>query len=153
MPSTHDQPQTTSPRQTFRAAYLEARDGAVERCRVEMREGDAIGNAAISRCIAAIEALDVRHAMNWRLRELCRAALDALTADIDPCLEKREPDEPMFILLARDSAAPATIERWCELRLMEIWTGARPDTPEEHEHIRSVRAKADQFRAWREANR
>lgn len=31
---------------------------------------------------------------------------------IDPCLEKREEGEPMFILLGRDSAAPEAIEAW-----------------------------------------
>ncbi len=74
-------------------------------------------------------------------------------ASIDPCLEKREPDEPMFILLGRDSAAPSTIETWCSLRANEIMTGARPDTDEEWDHVRQVRVKAKAFREWRDANR
>jgi hypothetical protein len=73
--------------------------------------------------------------------------------ELDPCIVKREQDEPMFVLLARDSSAPETIERWCELRLAEIERGAHPDTPDEHEHINEVFRKAATFRAWRAANR
>jgi hypothetical protein len=73
--------------------------------------------------------------------------------EIDPCLVKREPGEPMFILLARDSAAPDTIEDWCMRRYAEIRSGARPDTPQERAHIDEVLAKVAVFRAWRKANR
>lgn len=72
---------------------------------------------------------------------------------IDPCLAKREPDEPMFILLARDSCAVPTMDFWCNQREREIWDGLRPDTPEEREHIKQVRQKADAFRQWRYQNR
>lgn len=74
-------------------------------------------------------------------------------ASLDPCLEKREPDEPMFILLARDSAAPETIEEWCRRREYEITTGLRPDTEDERDHIHQVRHKVGAFRAWRSAHR
>lgn len=76
-----------------------------------------------------------------------------IDSNIDPCLEKREHDEPMFILLARDSAAPNTILIWCKLREDEIRNGTRLDTQEEHEHITEVRQKANLFREWRKANR
>lgn len=32
------------------------------------------------------------------------------------CYEKAEPDEPMFILLARDPVAPVLVRLWCQLR-------------------------------------
>lgn len=32
------------------------------------------------------------------------------------CYEKAEPDEPMFILLARDPMAPILVELWASLR-------------------------------------
>jgi hypothetical protein len=76
-----------------------------------------------------------------------------VAASLDPCLEKREDDEPMFILLARDSVAPRVLEVWCHEREVEIGSGVRPNTPEEQQHIAQVRAKADAFRAWRLDNR
>lgn len=81
------------------------------------------------------------------------ARLRTVAVSIDPCLEKREPDEPMFILLGRDSAAPKTIEAWCRQREIEIGIGLRPDTDDERNHIQQVRAKAFAFREWRSANR
>ena len=74
-------------------------------------------------------------------------------ASLDPCLEKREQDEPMFILLARDSAAPAAIEAWCRARAIEIERGQRPGTEAEWSHINQVSEKAIVFRTWRKANR
>lgn len=35
----------------------------------------------------------------------------------DSCINKAEPNEMMFVLLARDAAAPATIRFWCEERV------------------------------------
>lgn len=32
------------------------------------------------------------------------------------CYEKAEPDEPMFVLLARDPLAPILVELWAQLR-------------------------------------
>jgi hypothetical protein len=74
-------------------------------------------------------------------------------ASIDPCLEKREPDEPMFILLARDSSAPETMEFWCREREAEIRLALRDDTQQEREHIEQVRAKVGACRVWRKINR
>ena len=79
--------------------------------------------------------------------------MKTVPVSIDPCLEKRELDEPMFILLARDSVAPSTIDWWCRQREREIADGLRPDTKDERDHIAQVRAKADAFRAWRFQNR
>lgn len=69
MPSNPD-----APRSAFREGYLKAMEGAVDRCRIELRGGD-ISNVAIFRCIDAIEALDVRHAMNARLATKVREAV------------------------------------------------------------------------------
>lgn len=73
--------------------------------------------------------------------------------NIDPCLEKRENGEPMFILLARDSTAPIAMDMWCGVREHEIETGRRPDTPQEHEHIAQVRQKVEEFETWRKKHR
>ena len=35
------------------------------------------------------------------------------------CYEKAEPDEPMFVLLARDKHAPTLIWLWCAMREMD----------------------------------
>lgn len=80
-----------------------------------------------------------------------QAQKDAMA--LDPCLAKREADEPMFILLARDTAAPGAIEKWCEERELGITTGRRPDTPHERQHIDEVRAKVRMFNAWRKEHR
>ncbi len=83
-----------------------------------------------------------------RVAEVVKAAWDAeLTTD--PCLVKREPGEPMFVLLARNSSTPETMEKWCDLRANEIARGVRPDTTQERDHIEEVRGKAAVFRSWR----
>ena len=35
------------------------------------------------------------------------------------CYENAKPDEPMFILLARDAGAPALVEKWAQERLLQ----------------------------------
>lgn len=90
---------------------------------------------------------------------LSQPLIDALTTPPaepplpDPCLAKREPNEPMFVLLARDSCAPATLEFWCQARQAQIATGVRPDTEGERAHIAEITARAAEFRAWRAAHR
>ena len=76
---------------------------------------------------------------------------EALSAD--PCLEKRKAGEPVFVLLARDSAAPSAMETWCRVRMNAIRNGFHNNTDEERDQVRSVALKAEQFRAWRSANR
>jgi hypothetical protein len=71
----------------------------------------------------------------------------------DPCIDKREDGEPMFVLLGRDSAAPDTMACWYFERLAEINKGLRPDNTEERNHIATIREKAKAFREWRKANR
>lgn len=41
---------------------------------------------------------------------------------------KAEPDEPMFVLLARDREAPAVIRIWATLWLQELKLGIRPES-------------------------
>lgn len=44
------------------------------------------------------------------------------------CLAKLEPDEPCFVLIARDRASPAVIKVWATLWLQEISLGLRSET-------------------------
>ena len=85
--------------------------------------------------------------------QIMRRGSAGTAAVLDPCLEKREPGEPMFVLLARDAAAPVTLEHWASVRQNWISYGVWPDTAEEREHIAEVLRKADTFRAWRREHR
>lgn len=42
------------------------------------------------------------------------------------CYHNALPDEPMFILLARDPSAPDLVDRWATERQREIQKGTRP---------------------------
>ena len=42
------------------------------------------------------------------------------------CYAKALPDEPMFVLLARDLDAPRVVEEWARLRKIDVDTGLRP---------------------------
>ena len=59
------------------------------------------------------------------------------------CYGNAAPDEPMFILLARDPMAPAIVRRWASHRAMD------PDTPPEQ--IEEALACADEMERWRSA--
>lgn len=67
------------------------------------------------------------------------------------CYANAEPDEPMFILLARDTSAPAIVEQWARMRAMAIADGRKPasDAPMVSEAL----ICAGKMRAWRKANR
>lgn len=58
------------------------------------------------------------------------------------CLTKALADEPMFILLARDPAAPAAIRRWAKYR--------RKWRPEEEDQIATAEQDALDFEDWRD---
>lgn len=60
------------------------------------------------------------------------------------CYAKAEPDEPMFVLLARDRFAPALIEAWAMMR-----EGIDEDTAKVDEAMDC----ADAMRQWRKRNR
>jgi hypothetical protein len=59
------------------------------------------------------------------------------------CYAKALPDEPMFILLARDPIAPDLIRQWAEQRLEE---------GEDREKVDEAFACADAMDKWRVAN-
>lgn len=56
------------------------------------------------------------------------------------CYANAEPDEPMFVLLARDVRAPYVVEAWCALAEMK---GSDP------KKIAEARRCADEMRIWR----
>lgn len=60
------------------------------------------------------------------------------------CYANAEPDEPMFVLLARDRSAPELILRWADMR------EAAGEDPAKVQEARDCAAKCA---AWRKANR
>lgn len=63
------------------------------------------------------------------------------------CYAKAAPDEPMFVLLARDPMAPGLVRRWAEYRGVP---GSPFDaTPEQ---IQEAHACADAMEKWRIEN-
>jgi len=60
------------------------------------------------------------------------------------CYANAEPDEPMFILLARDRMAPA---------LVRLWAAKREFDGENPEKVREALRCAADMEAWREENR
>ncbi len=56
------------------------------------------------------------------------------------CYADAEPDEPIFVLLARDVRAPHVVEAWCALAEMK---GTDP------KKIKEARQCAEQMREWR----
>lgn len=73
-------------------------------------------------------------------------------------LEKAEPGEPMFPLLARDACAPATITEWCRLRRNLAYRNYGESTNPKDElrlaaelqQCAHAEEKALQMQAWRE---
>jgi hypothetical protein len=66
------------------------------------------------------------------------------------CYENAMPDEPMFILLARDPLAPELVERWAARRSLDIATCIRPI--EDRPMVDEARECAEKMREWRKAN-
>jgi len=60
------------------------------------------------------------------------------------CYANALPDEPMFVLLARDVTAPHVIKKWIELR-----KALGLDTPEKHADALMV---AEDMRQWKIQN-
>lgn len=67
------------------------------------------------------------------------------------CYGNADPDEPMFILLARDIAAPAAILRWIECREEMIRSGEKPSS--DRNMCEEARDCVNKMVAWRKANR
>ncbi len=63
------------------------------------------------------------------------------------CYEAAEPDEPMFILLARDPIAPILVELWASLRLVQ---GCTEHPCKSHgEKVSEARGVAISMRNWK----
>lgn len=67
------------------------------------------------------------------------------------CYANAAPDEPMFVLLARDPWAPDLIDIWAGNRLSEIERGIRPES--DLAKVEEALACADAMREWRKVNR
>ncbi len=63
------------------------------------------------------------------------------------CYFKAMPDEPMFILLARDNDAPLCVRTWAYYREMSIALGQRPKS--DLVMVAEARACADAMERWR----
>jgi len=66
------------------------------------------------------------------------------------CYKNALPDEPMFILLARDPLAPELVDEWAVRRMQEILLGTRPksDIP----MVDQAQRCATDMRLWRVRN-
>lgn len=63
------------------------------------------------------------------------------------CYANAAPDEPLFVLLARDEGAPALVEAWAKERLRQISTGAR--APGDAEQCLEAFECAAAMRVWK----
>lgn len=73
-----------------------------------------------------------------------------LTELRDGCFHKAMDDEPMFVLLARDTSGPLVIRIWADVREAEIRQGVRPAT--DMTQVIDARATADKMEQWRSDN-
>jgi hypothetical protein len=60
------------------------------------------------------------------------------------CYSRAEPDEPMFVLLARDQNAPPLVRQWAEMRRQQ---------GEDVRKVAEALVCADAMEAWRKKNR
>jgi hypothetical protein len=73
-----------------------------------------------------------------------------LPGDFD-CYMNAEPDEPMFVLLARDITAPSLVRAWAYQRSTAIDNGMRPAS--ERAQVTEALQCAAAMVEWREKNR
>lgn len=66
------------------------------------------------------------------------------------CYANALPDEPMFILLGRDTSAPDLVNDWADCRAEEIAAGKRP--PSDLAMVDEARVCATNMRLWRRRN-
>lgn len=66
------------------------------------------------------------------------------------CYSNALPDEPMFILLARDPMAPEIVQMWASTRRAAIVNGNRPQS--DSAMVDEAEALAKQMIEWRKAN-
>jgi hypothetical protein len=65
----------------------------------------------------------------------------------DPCFKAALPDEPAFVLLARDPLAPALVRMWAAARRVAIAEGARPSS--DLSQVEAAERDADDMVRWR----
>jgi hypothetical protein len=63
------------------------------------------------------------------------------------CYANAEPDEPMFVILARDPSAPELVEQWAIRRVNLISEGKKPES--DYALVEEARECADKMRQWR----
>lgn len=63
------------------------------------------------------------------------------------CYANALPDEPMFILLARDPSAPDLVDAWASGRIYAIATGKKPQS--DMAMVEEAQQCAKNMRAWR----
>lgn len=66
------------------------------------------------------------------------------------CYRNALPDEPFFVLLARDPQAPTLVRHWAQLRSVQINQGRQPNT--DSELVREALELACSMEQWRGAN-
>jgi hypothetical protein len=64
------------------------------------------------------------------------------------CYDAALPDEPIFTILGRDPAAPATLRFWADMRKQM----GKVDTADDLDRIADARRDAGEMESWREAN-
>lgn len=65
----------------------------------------------------------------------------------DRCYDGAMPNEPMFVLLARDESAPKLVRQWAAIRQSLISAGLKPET--DLAQVNEAFALADRMEAWR----
>ncbi len=66
------------------------------------------------------------------------------------CLKNALDDEPFFLVLARDEAAPALVRGWASGRLLQIEMGIKPES--DRAMVDEALACADAMEKWRAEN-
>lgn len=66
------------------------------------------------------------------------------------CYANAEPDEPMFVLLARDPMAPVLVNMWAALRQAAIEHKQKPQT--DFEQVIEAKGCAEAMEIWRARN-
>ena len=66
------------------------------------------------------------------------------------CYDNALPDEPMFVLLARDPLAPVIVEQWAIRLTNFIAAGQKPES--DRAKVEEALCCADAMRAWRAVN-
>lgn len=65
------------------------------------------------------------------------------------CYAAAEPDEPMFVLLARDPMAPQLVRNWAMIRAQQVEQGIKP--AEDMAKANEAKLCAAQMEQWRAA--